>query len=219
MKNIKNVKDLTGKKFDRLTVIGLQPTETRKTYWICQCECGNLKKVRSDSLQDGTVRSCGCLKKEQDKINFDKGYAHKTSKERGFKVAGTRLYAIWQGMKSRCYNKHNARYGRYGKRGIRVCDEWKEDYINFHNWAMENGYSEDVTIERINNDGNYEPSNCRWATIKEQCNNRSTNINITIGNSTRNLTEWCDIFKVDYKKIYARYQRNGFVGINELFND
>lgn len=210
MKNMNRVHDLTGQKFGRLTVIGINQFGTRKTYWTCQCECGNVKNVRSDSLQNGAIRSCGCLKLAQDRINLTKHHSHKMS--------GTRLYGIWQNMKGRCYNPHDARYDRYGKRGIKICDEWRDDFATFYEWAISNGYSEELTIDRMDNDGDYTPENCRWATNMEQCRNRSTNINITIGNSTRTLTEWCEIFEVDFKKIVARYHRNGFTGIDDLFN-
>ena len=210
MKNINRINNLMGKKFGRLTVIGMDDRPSRKTYWICQCECGNIKSVRSDGLTQGMVKSCGWLKKEQDKINLTANHSHKQS--------GTRLYQIWIGMKDRCYNIHNLRYHRYGGRGIEVCEEWKNNFENFYNWAIKNGYSDTLTIDRIDNNGNYDGSNCRWSSIKEQCNNRSTNINITIGNSTRTLTEWCDIFELDYRKIHARYTKNGFKGIDQLFN-
>ena len=214
----KNIKDLTGQKFGRLTVIGLQPQKSRKTYWICQCDCGNVKNVRSDSLQRGNVKSCGCMKKDQDKINLMKSTAKRKYIETGYKVGGTRLYEIWQGMKKRCYNIHDNRYHRYGGRGIIICDEWKNDFIAFHDWAIKNGYADDLTIERKDTDGNYEPDNCCWASNKEQSNNRSTNVKLTIGNSTRTLKQWCDIFEVDYKKINARYSRNKEITIDELFN-
>lgn len=211
MKNINRVHDLTGQKFGRLTVIGLDTGKnTRKTFWICQCECGNITSVRSDSIQKGTIKSCGCLKKEQDRINLTANHSHKQS--------GTRIYGIWQNMKSRCYNEHNTRYHRYGGRGIKVCDEWENDFSAFYSWALKNGYDEHLTIDRIDNDGDYHPDNCRWSTREEQSNNRSTNINITIGNETKSLIEWCNIFKLDYKCIHARYERNGFISIDELFN-
>ena len=219
MKKIKNVKDLTGKRFGRLVVIGLQPSETRKTYWICQCDCGNIKVIRSDSLQCGSIRSCGCLKKEQDEKNLSQGNGHRKYAETGFKVGGTRLYSIWQGIKSRCYNEHNARYDRYGGRGIKVCDEWRNDFVNFYNWAIKNGYSADLTIDRINNDGDYCPENCHWATAKEQCNNRSTNILIKIGNATKTLTQWCEIFELNSAAVLARYNRHEFISIDDLFNN
>lgn len=203
--------DLTGKKFGKLEVIGVHDTGSRKTHYVCQCDCGNVKVVRADALISGATKSCGCIKKEQDKINLSANHKHKMS--------GTRIYETWQDMKRRCYNKQNARYDRYGGRGITVCDEWLNNFQSFYDWAISNGYSDDLTIDRIDNDGNYEPSNCRWSTAKEQCNNRGSNINITIGNATKSLMCWCEIFNVDYKKVYARYKRNGYEGIDRLFND
>ena len=189
----RKLEDLTGQKFGRMTVIGLDTDrQSNKTYWMCQCECGTLKSCRADSLKQGAIVSCGCKKKAQDKINLTKHHSHKQS--------GTRLYYSWQDMKKRCYNEGNSRYANYGGRGIKVCDEWKNDFTAFYQWAINNGYSETMTLDRINVDGDYEPSNCRWADIKTQCNNRTSNIKITIGNSTRTLTEWCEIFDVDYKK-------------------
>lgn len=208
MKRIKN--DLTGKKYGRLLVLGIDDRGTRKTYWNCQCDCGNIKSVRADSLISGSIQSCGCLKKEVDKINLSANHKHKMS--------GTRIYFIWQGIKDRCYNINNTRYLRYGGRGIKVCDEWLNDFSAFYEWAMNNGYSDELTIDRIDNSGNYNPNNCRWVNKKTQANNRETNIKITIGNATKTLSEWCDIFEIDYKKIYARYERNGFISIDELFN-
>ena len=210
MKDKRRVHDLTGKKFGLLTVVGMVDSDTRKTYWVCQCDCGNMKTVRSDSLQSGAIKSCGCLKKAQDKVNLTKHHRHKMS--------GTRIYQEWQGMKGRCYNSHDPRYDRWGGRGIKVCDEWKESFEAFYSWALSSGYSDELTIDRIDNDGDYTPENCRWATQKEQSRNRSTNINITIGNSTRTLTEWCEIFQLDYKTVVSRYHNNRFITIDDLFN-
>lgn len=210
MKDRKKIKDLTGKKFGMLTVIGLQDTDSRKTYWVCQCDCGNIKVVRSDSLQSGAIRSCGCMKKAQEKINLTKHHSHKMS--------GTRIYHIWRGMKDRCYNVHSPNYYRWGGRGITICDEWKDNFSVFYSWAMENGYSENLTIDRIDNNGNYEPSNCRWATIEEQSRNRKSNVVIQIGNSKRTLKEWCEIFELEYGTILERYHNNGFESIDDLFN-
>lgn len=217
MKDIKRVHDLTGRRFGRLTVIGIEDTNTRKTYWACQCDCGKMKRVRSDSLLRGSIRSCGCLKEERDKINLNSSASKKKFEETGYKVGGTRLYGIWQNMKGRCNNPNDARYDRYGGRGIKVCGEWETDFIAFHDWAIASGYSDDLTLDRKDNDGDYCPDNCRWATQKEQSNNRSTNIKITIGNATKNLTEWCEIFKLDNKKVFARYYRGAFSGLDDLF--
>lgn len=202
--------DLTGWRFGRLVVIGRDDRKSRKPYFNCQCDCGNVKSVRSDSLKAGLVRSCGCMKKEQDRTNLTAAHTHKMS--------GTRIYEIWQGIKKRCYNMHDVRYDRYGGRGIKVCPEWKESFPAFYDWAMQSGYNEKLTIDRINNDGDYCPENCRWANNKEQARNRSTNVRITIGNATKTLTEWCEIFEIDSSVVFARYNRNGFIGIDELFN-
>ena len=210
MKDRNKIRDLTGNKYGLLTVVGLSDTNTRKTYWVCQCDCGNMKTVRSDSLLCGAIKSCGCLKKAQDSVNLTKNHSHKMS--------GTRIYLEWQGMKGRCYNPHDPRYDRWGGRGISVCDEWRDSFESFYEWAMAHGYSDELTIDRIDNDGNYTPDNCRWASQKQQSRNRSTNINITIGNSTRTLTEWCEIFQVDYKNVLSRYHRNRFASIDDLFN-
>lgn len=215
----KLVNDLTGKTFGRFYVIGVADDGQKKTSYICQCECGKIKKVRADGLLSGRTKSCGCLKRESDQRNVTNVPAYQKYLETGHKVGGTRLYNIWQNMKNRCYKRQDARYERYGGRGITICEEWKNDFVAFYEWAMNNGYSEKLTIDRIDNDGNYTPDNCRWITNKEQANNRSTNINITIGNSTRNLTEWCEIFNVDYKKVVARYHREENVTIDRLFND
>lgn len=211
MKNLFRCHDLTGKKFGKLTVIGLDESrQTRKTYWICQCECGGIKSARSDSLLCGAIKSCGCMKKEQDKLNLTANHSHKQS--------GTRLYKIWQGMKKRCNDKNTACYDRYGGRGIKVCEEWNNSFEPFFEWAMNNGYSEELAIDRIDNNGNYEPNNCKWSTNQEQCNNRRSNIKITIGNATKTLTEWCNIFEVDYNTVFSRYQRYPDQTIEELFS-
>lgn len=210
MKNKSKVHDLTGQKFGMLTVVGIADTETRKTYWVCRCDCGNMKTVRSDGLLCGAIKSCGCLKKKQDRINLTKHHSHKMS--------GTRIYSEWQQIKCRCYNKGCARYADWGGRGIKVCDQWKNDFEAFYKWAMENGYKDNLTIDRIDNDGDYCPQNCRWVDQKTQCRNRRSNVNITIGNSTRTMTEWCEIFQIDYENAIAKYHRNNDITIDELFN-
>lgn len=218
MKDMKRVHDLTGQKFGRLTVIGIDDTkQTRKTFWICECECGSIISTRSDRLISNRVKSCGCYKRESDQRNVMNVPAYKKYLEQGHKVGGTRLYAIWQNMRHRCDDVKNSRYADYGGRGIKVCQEWEDEYINFYIWAMGNGYADDLTIDRIDVDGNYEPSNCRWATNTQQCNNRRSNINITIGNATKSLKEWCDIFELPYKNVNARYHRNESITLDELF--
>lgn len=210
MKDKSKVHDLTGQKFGLLTVIGLAETDTRKTYWVCKCDCGNMKTVRSDSLLCGAIKSCGCIKRKQDEVNLTKNHRHKMS--------GTRIYSEWQGMKGRCYNKGSARYADWGGRGIEVCEQWRNSFESFYTWSMANGYQDNLTIDRIDNNGNYCPENCRWVGQQEQCRNRRSNINLTIGNSTRTLMEWCEIFQVDYANVNARYHRNKNATIDYLFN-
>lgn len=215
-KNINRVKDLTGKRFGRLTVIGIDDRDTRKTFWNCVCDCGNIKAVRSDSLQSGRILSCGCLKKEQDRKNLVNEEMKKV-KEFGGKFAHLRIHETWAGMKSRCMNPNDIRYSDYGGRGITVCDEWENDFFAFYKWAMANGYSDDLTIDRIDNEKGYSPDNCRWASVQDQARNRRSNINITIGNATKTLTEWCEIFEMPYSRVYARYTRNESITLDDLF--
>ena len=211
MKSKAKIRDLTGQKFGRLTVIGIAETDTRKTYWVCQCDCGNFKTVRADSLISGKIKSCGCLKKEQDAINLTANHSHKMS--------GTRIYSEWQSMKGRCHNPNDPRYNNWGGRGIKVCDEWKEKFETFYEWAINNGYQDNLTIDRIDNDGDYTPENCRWATQQEQSRNRSTNITVTIGNVTKTLAEWCEIFELDYQVINRRYHMTkGDLSLDYLFS-
>lgn len=207
MKNVKN--DLTGQRFGRLTVIGVDDRNTRKTYYYCKCDCGNVKSIRSDSLISGAIRSCGCIKKEQDRINLEANHSHKMS--------CTRPYMIWQGMKKRCYYQNDVRYSDYGGRGITVCDEWRNSFTAFYEWSLANGYSDDLTIDRIDNDKGYYPENCRWSSKKEQARNRRSNISIKIGNATKTLTEWCEIFDVDFTTVVARYKRGNCKTIDDLF--
>lgn len=115
-------------------------------------------------------------------------------------------------MKDRCYNPNDKRYKNYGGRGIKVCDEWLNSFENFYNWTVNNGYQEGLTIDRIKVDGNYEPSNCRWADMETQSNNRTTNINITYQGQTKTLKQWCDIYNLNYKSAHAkiRYKNYSF---------
>ena len=210
MKFKNRVHDLTGQRFGMLTVVDIDYSrDGRKTYWICTCDCGNTKSVRGDSLLCGAIQSCGCMKKRQDRINLTKNHSHKMS--------GTRIYGIWQKMRARCYNKSETCWPRYGGRGITVCDEWNKTFQPFYDWSIENGYAENLSIDRIDNDGPYSPENCRWTTNKEQSRNRRSNVNITIGNSTKTLTEWCEIFEVSYGMVQQRYRKHPDMSIEELF--
>ncbi len=126
--------------------------------------------------------------------------------------SNTKIYKTYWGMLNRCYNQKMKSYYRYGKRGITVCEEWKNNFLEFEKWAINNGYSEKLTLDRINNDGNYEPSNCRWVDVRKQSNNRSTNHKITIKAETKGITEWCKIYKIPLSTVLNRIYR----GWNEI---
>lgn len=197
--------NLIGQKFGRLTVLGLSEKKSgRKSYWVCECECGNKKLVRSDCLKRGQVQSCGCMKEEQDKVNLGRTIHGDTPKGKQ-----KRLWQTWQGMKQRTSNPNNKAYARYGGRGITVCDEWRESYVAFRDWSLSNGYADNLTIERIDNNGNYEPTNCRWATFKEQCNNRRTNVMIEWNGKTQNIQQWSDETGIPYNVLHDRFHRYG----------
>ena len=119
----------------------------------------------------------------------------------------TRLYRIYNNMKTRCFNTKSPMYGRYGARGVVMCDEWKNDFKAFYDWSMSHGYADNLTIDRIDNDGNYSPDNCRWVTMKEQSNNRYSNHNVEIDGVTKTLQEWCDEYKINYRTVQDRLKR------------
>lgn len=195
--------DLTGKRYGRLTVKGLSDKKIgRKSYWVCLCDCGKEKLVRSDVLKCGYVQSCGCLKKEQDKINLTKFHRHYDTRPGKVK----RIWGIWEHMRQRCTNPKIPCYPRYGGRGIKVCKEW-EVYENFRDWALLNGYTDDLSIERIDVNGDYCPENCCWIPMKEQANNRRSSIWIEWQGMRKNLKQWSDYTGIAYGALSARYKR------------
>jgi hypothetical protein len=153
--------NLTGKIFERLTAIKpVGSSKTKRILWLCKCECGNEITAESTSLVMGNKKSCGCLQTERRKeANTDHGYC------------GTRIHRIWKGMKARCNIKSSTDFKWYGEKGVKVCDEW-DQFPKFLQWAMGNGYSEELTLDRIDPCGNYSPENCRWVTVAEQNMNK-----------------------------------------------
>lgn len=185
-------KDLTNRKFGRLTVIGLHHKHQKykpdgrpnghRIYYECLCDCGRTCIVLADHLVRHKIMSCGCLQKERAKLlNTKHG------------LRNTRLFGIWASMIQRCTNSNLKKYELWGGRGISVCKEWKDDFITFYNWAINNGYRDDLSIDRIDNSGNYEPSNCRWATDKEQARNTRCNVNLTYRGETHCISEWSEL--------------------------
>jgi len=186
-------KDLTGKRFGRLTVLELEEIINGKPKWKCRCDCGNEVIIDGSRMKSGTTKSCGCLAKE---IKSERSVTHGKSK--------TNLYRIYNHMKGRCYNPTDSAYENYGGRGIRMCQEWLDDFMNFYNWSMNNGYKKGLTIDRIDNDGDYEPSNCRWADNITQCNNRRSNRKLTVNSETHTIAEWSRITGVGSSTIINR---------------
>lgn len=192
--------NLTGQRFGKLVAVdSYYDNVTRVTFWKCKCDCGNTCFVRANRLVHGRTKSCGCLRKES---NQKYKTTHGKSK--------TSIYSVWHSMKARCYNPKSQNYHRYGERGIKVCDEWLNSFENFYEWAIANGYKSNLTLDRIDNDKNYCPENCRWATIQTQNNNRGVSINITYQGKTQNLSEWCKELNVPYIRIYQRIVKYGF---------
>lgn len=153
--------DLTGKRYGRLTVMKRSAVKKGHTIWSCVCDCGNLIEAEAYNLTTGHTQSCGCLQKER---ASESNSTHR--------MRNTRLYRIWSSMHTRCYRPSYHAFADYGGRGIAICDEWLHSFENFRDWALSHGYSDDLSIDRIDVDGNYEPGNCRWATWSEQNRNK-----------------------------------------------
>ena len=194
--NIK-AKDITNEKFGRLTALYrddyVQPNGRKRTSWKCKCECGNEITVMYDNLKSGATMSCGCLAREM--ISKRASTHHMTD---------THIYGVWCSMKTRCYTKSATGYPFYGARGITVCDEWRNSFETFYEWAIENGYKEGLTIERKDYDGNYCPENCCWITSVAQANNRKSNRRYSLNGETHNVTEWSKIYGIDPRTVFDR---------------
>jgi hypothetical protein len=185
-----NTNSLTGYRSHRLVV---QDEFERKefgnkmrTFWKCLCDCGNIYWAESYNIKTKIAKSCGCINK-----------SGQSNTKHG--MANSKLYRVWYSMKQRCINPKVPAYKWYGRRGIHVCESWDTDFLSFVYWSLSNGYEEGLTLDRINNDGNYEPSNCRWVTFKVQSNNRSTNKFIEYNNKRLTYKQWSQELGVRYE--------------------
>ena len=237
-------KDLLGKKFGKLIVIGKSEKKGKNgnSYWECLCECGKKTIKAQNNLSSGKTKSCGCLK-NQNLIGFKTGkitVIEKINKpglsfwkcecscgnyivlsqnrlnSKKVKSCGcltnkhgksnTRLYKIWLGIKKRCFNQNFKSYKHYGGRGITICKEWL-DFSTFEKWALENGYDEKLSIDRINVDGIYEPNNCRWATTSEQARNKRNSIKLSFEGVEKTLTDWSAQYNINKVTASHRYKK------------
>lgn len=187
-----------GDKFHRLTVvregeIRVFPSKQKTRTWWCRCECGREILATQRNLISGNTKRCvHCAKTK-----------HGESK--------THLYQTWLNIKQRCYNPKFSKFEYYGGRGIIVCDEWKRSYEAFRDWALSNGYEDGLTIDRIDNDGNYEPSNCRWVTMKVQNNNKKQRggaVSIVFNGEEIKLIDLAKKLGINYQTLYWRYRNN-----------
>ena len=197
---MKRAVDLTGKRFGRLVVVERDFSYKKAAYWRCRCDCGNETTVQSVHLRSGATQSCGCL-------HMENAFKSNWSSHGGYK---TRLYAEWTGMKGRCYNMKNHRYPDYGGRGIKVCPEWRNSFVSFRDWALANGYQDDLTIERKDVNGDYCPENCCWATQKEQQNNRRNNHYIIYQGRRQTIKQWAEETRINEAAIYSRVNKLGW---------
>lgn len=190
-------KDFVGLKYGRLTVISKTNKKSGNNWiYLCKCDCGNLKEVSTANLTSGKVKSCGCLSYENRK---------KSRPKHGF--SRQRLYHLYYGIKYRCYNKKSHEYFRYGGRGITMCDEWKNSFDIFKNWALSNGYSENLSIDRIDNNGNYEPSNCRWVDGFVQQNNTRHNKFYEYNGESLTLSQLARKYNLNVQTLFHRLKR------------
>lgn len=184
--------DLTGKRYGRLTVLRKIKKGKGNIFWECQCDCGNTVEVKGAYLRSGNTKSCGCLLEE----------TRRKPKRQTHRMSKTRLYREWSSMHRRCRKEYHESKNYFDK-GIVVCEEWGK-FEPFSEWAFSNGYSDSLTLDRIDNSKGYSPDNCRWATMKEQQNNRSNNVIIEYMGETKTLKQWCEHFGLNYGMVKRR---------------
>lgn len=201
-------KDLTGKRFGKVVVVKRAENKNNRVAFLCRCDCGTEFVTLSQNLVNGWTKSCGCLNREKasqrvSKRNTTHGCSH------------TRLHDIWKNMRSRCLRTYNTAYKNYGGRGIKICKEWN-DFKTFRDWAYENGYSEELTIDRVDVNGDYTPENCRWVSAEKQANNKRTNHFVEHNGERKTISEWAKELGFPYSKLKYRIQKE--MGEDNIFS-
>ena len=204
-----HVKDIRGQKYGKLTVREFHHSDKVTTFWLCDCECGKATVKSLHQIKYGRPSNCGCVPKNNNRPKRNNVSTHHMS--------GTRLHKIWKSIRKRCNCTNTAyrEYRDYYARGIRVCEEW-DDFEAFYKWAMANGYKDNLSIDRIDVNGNYEPCNCRWVDNTTQQRNRRNTVKITFNGETKALTEWCEIYGLNIKTCYGRLHNYGWTNPNEI---
>lgn len=202
-----NYGDETKKKYHRLFPIRFVGVKKNSRVWLFRCDCGTYKELAFTDVRRGNSKSCGCLKREVSKVNLDV-----TTHGDARLGRPHRIHNIWSLIKGRCHNKNNPSYSYYGGRGIFVCQPWRDNYITFKKWALANGYSRFLTIERIDNNAGYSPSNCRFATRKEQARNMRSNIWITFKGKRQCLAAWSEETGIHPETLTYRIKKNWPLG-------
>lgn len=194
--------DIIGHRFGRLVVTGLSHSDNGRI-WLCSCDCGAVHTARTGHLRAGAVQSCGCLVVETAAATGRaSGHLRRTHG-----MSRSRLDTTFDNMIKRCYRPNASRFERYGGRGIQICDAWLKDRSEFFRWALANGYAENLSIERIDANGHYSPSNCRWATGKEQANNTSRSRLLSWAGETLTVAQWAERLGVPGKAMQHRVNR------------
>lgn len=195
-------KDLTGMRFGRYVVVERVYDGKRRPRWHVHCDCGTDRVVYGSSLLAGRSTSCGCFAKEN---------MSRIRKTHGGWADNDPLFNVWISMRKRCSpsNKDNPRYKYYAGRGITVCNEW-QDFTQFRDWALESGYRHGLSIDRIDGDKGYSPENCRWATNKQQQNNRSCTLMYELNGEVHTLKEWSELYNISYDKLWKRIRKFGY---------
>lgn len=209
--------DLTGRMFGKLTVLGIERSGEHK-YWKCECECGNIKIASTRYLLNGTAKSCGHERRNPNRKDTprNKNPLTKSGKRKLCYLEHQRILRIRRSMIERCECENHENYKFYGGKGISVCREWREEPLAFYDWALENGYQDNLTIDRIDVNGNYEPNNCRWVDMKTQNRNKENSILIKYNGQEKTLSEWCELLNLPRQTIRHRiYKMN--MDIDEAF--